>query len=74
MQRCHVYHEDTFFALGLLSQLGLAILSLTLAVLTVWLAWRLGRRSRWVTRILIGLGVYMVFAWGSPSRSVEYQT
>lgn len=72
MARPTVYASDSFFTLGLPGQVGLAILSTVLAFGTVWLAWRFSRRLRWVTRALLGLGVYMVFAWASPQVFYTY--
>lgn len=67
-----MYTDDTFFTLSPFGQVGLAVLSLVLATTTTWFAWRLARRSRWVTRVLTGLGVYMVFAWASPQIYYAY--
>lgn len=52
--------------IGLLGQIALLALSVCLAIGFVWMAWRLSRRSRWITRILIGLGVYLVATWVAP--------
>ena len=67
-----MYNEDSFFTLSVGGQIGLAILSLVLSAGLIWLVWRLGRRSRWITRILIGLGGYMIFAWASPQIYYSY--
>ncbi|MEM7058660.1 MAG: hypothetical protein AAF557_13795 [Pseudomonadota bacterium] len=67
-----MYDGDSFYTLGLAGQAGLLVLSLFLSIGTVWLAWRLSRRARWITRALIGLGVYVVFTWISPQVYYAY--
>ena len=67
-----MYEGDSFFTLSPLGQVGLVLLSVALATATVWLAWRVALRSRLITRALIGLGVYMVFAWVSPQLYYSY--
>jgi len=70
--RTGMYEGDSFFSLGPFGQVGLVALSIVLTIAAVWLAWRISRRSRWVTRALIGLGVYVVFSWISPQIYYAY--
>lgn len=64
--------EDSFFALTMGHQVGLAVLSLTLAIGLLWCCWQIGRRSRWLTRALISLGAFVVFSWVSPQVYYTY--
>ena len=61
-----VYADDTFFHLSLVGQVGLVLISLLLAAITLAGTWALTRRRGLVTRVLASLGVVVVFEWLAP--------
>lgn len=75
-----MYEHDTFFHLGSLARAGLVILSIIMAIITIWLAIRLARSITetkfqplsYVARILSAIGVFWVFLWVSPQFYYAY--
>ena len=67
-----MYHEDSFFSLSTLGSVGLAVLSLVLALLVLGVAWRLMRARGWAVRLGIAVGLFVVFVWLSPQVYYTY--
>lgn len=61
-----MYESDTFFHLSMTGRIGLVLLSSLMGLATLWSAWRLSRGTRFVIRLLIGLGAFAVFDWLAP--------
>lgn len=67
-----MYEEDSFFTLSGPEQVGLAFLSTVLALLTLFLIWKLARGHRWWVRLLMGVLVFFLFVWLSPQVYYSY--
>ena len=67
-----MYDGDSFFTLSALGQLGLALLSLFLGALTLWLAWLLGSGQGLVIRLCIAAFILILFVWLSPQIYYTY--
>ncbi len=66
------YDGDSFFTLSLAGRIGLVALSGLLSAVTIWIAWRLGRKRRAATRIFIALAALYLFTWLSPQIYYAY--
>lgn len=70
-----MYAQDSFFTLGPAGQIGLAMLTLVLTGLMLWLVRRLGRSLPRAARIALALALFWAFLWLSPQvYYLYYQT
>lgn len=67
-----MYSEDSFFSLGTGGQIGLACLSLALAVALMFGAWRLMRGKPFVVRLGLAVVLFGLFVWLSPQVYYTY--
>ena len=67
-----MYEDDSFFTLTTGGQIGLLILSASLALLTLWVAWRVMRRSSVFGRLVTALVAFALFVWLSPQVYYTY--
>lgn len=58
--------DDTFFQLSTAGQIGTAAISAVLAALMLWLCWRIVRKQRLALRLILALGLIVLFEWLSP--------
>lgn len=65
-----MYAQDSFFTLSIPGQVGLACVSLCLALLVVWLCWRV--RGPWWVRMGGALVAVWLFVWLSPQLYYAY--
>lgn len=68
----NLYAEDSFFTLSVSGRIGLVILSVLLAALILWLAWRWSAGKHILARAAIGLGLFIGFEWLSPQIYYAY--
>ena len=61
-----MYAEDSFFTLSELGQVGLLLISTALAVVVIFIAWRLTQKTHLVVGLLIVVLIFAVFEWLSP--------
>ena len=67
-----MYAEDTFFHLTVPGRIGLAILSLALAAVTVWLFRKISSRSGLIVKLGIAVLMLWLFIWLSPQAYYLY--
>ena len=67
-----MYTQDSFFDLSPLGQVGLACLSLGLAVFTIWSAARVLRNRHIALRIIGALAFLWLFVWLTPQAYYQY--
>lgn len=67
-----MYTNDSFFTLSHLGQIGLAILSLLLAVCFLLLAMRIARKFGRPVRLLISSVLFALFVWLTPQIYYTY--
>lgn len=67
-----MYVEDSFFTLTVPGQIGLAMLSSVLALLTIGTCWKLSTNRPLWARLLIGLFLFVVFIWLAPQIYYTY--
>ncbi len=67
-----MYADDSFHTLSLTGRIGLVCLSLGLAALILWLAWRGTARVGLAARLLIVGALFFSFVWLSPQVYYTY--
>lgn len=67
-----MYHEDSFFSLSVLGQIGLGLLSLILSVTVLLISWRIMKGRKFIVRVGIGIIVFFLFVWLSPQIFYTY--
>lgn len=60
------YEGDSFFTLTLIGQAGLAVLSLSMGMITIWLARRFSKFDNWILRGIWVFFLFYLFVWLSP--------
>ena len=67
-----MYTQDSFFTLTYPGQIGLATVSLLLAVCFLWFVMWLGRRTSRPIRILVSIVLFVFFIWLTPQVYYAY--
>lgn len=67
-----MYENDSFFTLSLLGQGGLLFVSITFAVLVLFVCWLMTRRLRWFLSLPIAVILFFAFVWLSPQVYYAY--
>jgi len=67
-----MYEGDSFYTLTGLGQFGLALLSLTLTAVLLWLAAKVMRRLSLVLSVVLALILFYGFVWLSPQIYYTY--
>nr|WHW29432.1 hypothetical protein [uncultured bacterium] len=67
-----MYEEDSFFTLTVPGQVGLAVLSVVMSFIALWICWRLSHRIGLLPRALIALGLFYAFVWLAPQVYYTY--
>ena len=65
-----MYDQDSFFTLGVLGQLGLLAISVSMLIITTWAVMRI--RAIWFTKLVIALIGFYLFVWLSPQIYYTY--
>jgi hypothetical protein len=65
-----MYDQDSFFTLGVLGQLGLLAISVSMLIITTWAVMRI--RAFWFTKLVIALIGFYLFVWLSPQIYYTY--
>jgi len=60
------YTEDSFFTLSVSGQMGLLVISATLAAFWLWLVWRWSVSRPFWQRMLIAIVAFALFDWLTP--------
>lgn len=61
-----MYSDDTFFHLSIPGQIGLAILSALLCIITVWIFHKTSSRFGLLVKVLLAIVFLWTFTWVSP--------
>ncbi len=67
-----MYGNDTFFNLTVPGQIGLAVLSTILCVITIWLFLKISSRFGILVKVLIAIVLLWGFTWLSPQVYYAY--
>lgn len=67
-----MYAGDSFFTLSAAGQTGLALLSATLALLALWICWRVSHRRPVPVRLVLAALVFAGFVWLTPQIYYAY--
>lgn len=67
-----MYGEDSFFTLTPMGRTGLAILSVVLGVVWVYVTRRLALNRHWIVRLILALVLFAMFIWVSPQIHYSY--
>ncbi len=67
-----MYEGDSFFTLGSAERAGLVVLSVMLALLTLYVIYRLAAAVPEIARPALGLAVFWAFSWLSPQAYYAY--